>query len=139
MEFKYLLLLILISFSYEEFEEDEKPIYSLDFSDLLKNIRIGIIDSALIYLPKRNSINILKMCNEMLKIAEKFALNKEELVFLVYKWIATNIKYDCLNEIDENNQSAENAYNVGFSRYKGFSSLFKTMCNYLKFESDIIT
>lgn len=139
MKFKYLIIVFLISFSYEEFEEDKKPIYSIDFSDLLKMVRTDIIDTALLYLPKRNGINILKMCNEMLKMKEKYSLNEAELVFLVYKWIATNIKYDCLNEIDDDNQSAENAYNLGYSRYKGFSSLFKTMCNYLKFESEIIT
>ena len=118
-----LILLFLVSISYEEFEEEEKPIFSYDFSGLLKMVRI----------------NILKMCNEMLKMKEKYSLNEAELVFLVYKWIATNIKYDCLNEIEDDKLSAENAYNLGFSRYKGFSSLFKTMCNYLKFESEIIT
>ena len=64
-------------------------------SSLLDYVRKDKIDTALLYLPKRENVNFLKMVNEMLKAKIKYLMNKEESAYFVYKWIAQNIEYNC--------------------------------------------
>ena len=95
------------------------------YSKLIGMIRTDIIYKSLPYLPNRNNINILLMSNEMKKIKDQYSLNDAELGYLVYMWIAQNIKPS--GEFYEN-QNAIDAYNSGKATLNGLTSLFKSMC-----------
>ena len=88
---KIILCVILIFISSTLNKNVPKSSYSL----LLGDIREDIIDSALLNLPKRESVDILKMSLSMADEKEKNSLTDAETAFLIYKWIAKNIAIDC--------------------------------------------
>ena len=88
---KIILVLILMFISSTFNSNTLKSSYSL----LLDDIREDVIDTALLNLPTRGSVDILKMYLLMAEEKEKNSLNDAESAFLVYKWIAQNIKINC--------------------------------------------
>ena len=109
-------------------------------SNLLDNVRKDIIDIALLYLPKRENLNFLKMSSAMLNSKFKYSMNKEESVYFIYKWIAQNIEYNC-DYITEEESDTEliRTYNEGKGGAIGIPSLFNRLCELLNVESNIIT
>ena len=109
-------------------------------SNLLDIVRKNVIDTALLYLPKRENVNFLQMVNEMLKAKIKYSMNKPESAYFVYKWIAQNIEYKC-NYIIEEDSPAEIslAYKEGKGGTIGITGLFTRLCELLNVESNIIT
>ena len=109
-------------------------------SNLLDNVRKDLLDIALLYLPKRENINFLKMVNEMNKAKIKYSMNKVECAYFVYKWIAQNIQYNCDYIIEEENPTdIILIYNEGKGGTIGITGLFKRLCEFLNVESNIIT
>ena len=127
----FVSLLILLFLSLYSLEEDTS------YSMILKYVRKNIVNQAYLNLPKRQSTNILKMCNSINKEKESFSLNDYELTYLVYYWIAQNLQIDCLN-YNSKYESALIAFNEGISSYKGISSLFSTMMTNLGILNQII-
>ena len=109
-------------------------------SNLLENVRKEIIDIALLYLPKRENVDFLKMINEMLKAKIKYSMNKVESAYFAYKWISKNIEYNC-NYIIEEEISTEIilTYNEGKGGTIGVTGLFNRLCELLNVDSKIIT
>ena len=109
-------------------------------SNLLEHVRKEAIDIALLYLPKRENVNFLKMANEMIKDKIKYSMNKAECAYFVYKWIAQNIEYNC-NYIIEEESSTEIilTYNEGKGGAIGITGLFNRLCELLNVDSNIIT
>ena len=67
------------------------------FSNLLDQVRIEVVDKALIELPKRESIDILKMALEMSSAQDQNSMTDAESAYFAYKWIGQNIDYDIDN------------------------------------------
>lgn len=108
-------------------------------SNLLEKVRKELIDTALLYLPKREDVNFLKMCNEMIIAKIRNSMNEAESAYFVYKWISKNIEYNCDYTIEEENQNEVFlTYKEGKGGAIGISSLFKRMCEFLDVESNII-
>jgi len=133
----YIFIFFLFSISLG-FNEEAKLINSSSnsYSLLLDSIRKDLVDKIILNLPKRTEINILQMCLQMSKTKETYNLSDSESVYLIYKWIAQNIEYDCYNV---NQGIYENAtvptYNNGKSSHLGISNLFITMCSYFKIKA----
>ena len=109
-------------------------------SSLLDNVRKEIIDIALVYLPKRENVNFLKMVNEMNKAKIKYSMNKVESTYFIYKWITQNIQYNCNYIIEEDNPTEIIlTYNEGKGGTIGITGLFTRLCELLNVESNIIT
>ena len=86
-------------------------------------------------MPKRESLDILKMCLEMVAFKSTYSLNDAESAYLVYKWIEQNIKYDYEGEKNGDSSTAlATVYKTGKGGYIGITELFKTMCDRLKFK-----
>ena len=132
----YVILIISVLFS-NSFEFDNLSTLS-DYSLLLHKVRKDVVNKALLNLPKRESSILLKMCLEMSKIKEEYSLNDPESAYLVYKWIADNIKYDCTDP-KLNYESPSTVFIAGKSGSFGIAALFKNMCTFMKIESDIIS
>ena len=66
----YVMVFLLLASLVFSYYEAVKPFYSL----LLCNIRIKEVDKALVYFPRRQSVNILQMCIEINKVREDFSL-----------------------------------------------------------------
>ena len=106
------------------------------FSNILENIRKEIVDKALLYLPKRETENILKMVTEMSKAREQYSMSEGEVAYFVYKWVAQNIEIDCRE--DENIIEPYITYREGKGKELGILSLYDTMCGLLSIESHIV-
>lgn len=108
------------------------------YSLLLGDIREDIIDSSLLNLPKRGSVDILKMFLLMAEEKEKNSLTDAESAFLIYKWIAQNIEINCYYMIKKEQSDLE-LYKSGEGQPLAISSLFNTICSFLKIKSDSIS
>ena len=128
--FCFILIFISPIFNYNI----PKSFYSL----LLGKIREDIVDSALLNLPKRTSIDILKMSLLIVDEKEKNSLTDSESAFLIYKWIAQNIEINCYYSI-KNEESESTVYKSGKGRPSAISSLFNKMCSYMNIKSDSIS
>ena len=133
----YVILFILVLFS-NSFEFDNKLSTLSDYSLLLHKVRKDVVNEALLNLPKRESTILLKMCLDMSKIKEEYSLNDSESAYLVYKWIADNIEYDCTDP-KLNYESPSTVFIEGKSGSFGIAALFKNMCIFMKIKSDIIS
>ena len=113
--------------------------FLFSFSHILDEIRKDIINKGLLYLPKRDDANILKMAVEMSKAIEQYSMTEAETAYFIYKWIGQNIEYDCYGSNHGNiiNDSFI-AYREGKGGEAGISDLFNTMCGLLNIESHII-
>ena len=109
------------------------------FSDLIDQVRIDIINIALLNLPKRENIDILKMGIEMSKSKDKYSMTDVEAAYFAYKWIAYNIEIDCLGVNHGNSSTSVVAtYKNGKGGPSGISNLFNTISGLLNIESDTI-
>ena len=93
----YFILFILsllsnLSESIEESSENNRV------SKLIGMVRMETIDKSLLFLPKRNEVNILQMVNYMIKAKEEYSFNEAESAFLVFKWIGQNIRINFNDE-----------------------------------------
>ena len=61
----------------------------------LKNVRKATVDQALKSLPSRTSLTKEKMIDRMASAKNKFSLSQVETAYMIYKWEAQNIDYDC--------------------------------------------
>ena len=108
-------------------------------SHILDEIRKDIINKGLLYLPKRDNVNILKMAVEMSNVKEQYSMTEAETAYFVFKWISQNIDYDCYGS---NHGNIINEYFIAYREGKGgevgISDLFNNMCEFLNIESHII-
>ena len=98
-------------------------------------VRIDLINNALKVLSSKGFVDVLKMCIEMNKLKEYYEMNDAEGAFLVYQWIAKNIKIKCNATEEENFVSV---YNSRKGDVYGISSLFKTMVSHQHISAGII-
>ena len=109
------------------------------FSKLIDKVRKDVVNKALLMLPKRETLDILKMCLQMSSFKSSYSLNDAESAYLVYKWIAQNIEYDKDDQKQGNSSTAiATVYKTGKGGYIGITELFKTMCDHLKIKADTI-
>lgn len=109
------------------------------FSKLIDQIRKDVVGKALLNLSKRENLDILKMCLEMVAFKSTYSLNDTESAYLVYKWISQNIEYDSKGEKQGNSSTAiTTVYKTGKGGVTGITGLFNTMCSLLKIEADTI-
>ena len=109
------------------------------FSTLLDEVNIELVDNSLLELPKRGSVDILKMILQMSNIKTKYAMTDAESAYFVYKWIGQNIEIDCLgNKYGNSTTLPGNTYKEGKGGYIGISGLFDTICSFLDIESNTI-
>ena len=102
------------------------------YSYLLEDVREDVVDASLLKLPKRTDVDILKMGIAMAEVKKTTPLSDIEAAFLIYKWIAQNIKVNC---VDSNKEEAAGVYNLGTGNFVGISALFNTMCSIMNIES----
>ena len=109
------------------------------FSKLIDSVRKDIVKKALLKLPKRGSLDVLKMSLQMSTSKSTYSLNDEESAYLVHKWIVQNIEFDSVSEKLGNSSTAvSTVYNTGKGGVTGITALFKTMCDHLKIKADTI-
>ena len=77
---------LLIKLSYNS---KDKGSYSL----LDGMIKKEIVAQSLLYLPKKNNVNLLEMLLQMVNVKDEYSLNDAESAYLAYQWITKNIKY----------------------------------------------
>ena len=132
----YFILFILSLVSNNSKSIDESINKNL-VSKLIGNVREEIIDKSLLYLPSKNQVNILKMSYQMNKAKEDNSLNDVETAYLIFKWIAQNIKVKFFEEKDSDD--ALGVYSSGQGSPKGLSSLFNLICGFLDLKTDSIS
>ena len=109
-------------------------------SNLLEHVRKDVIDTALLYLPKRETVDLLKMSNLFVKTKIQYSMNKAESAYFAYKWISQNIEYNCDYIIEkESLNEIIITYNEGKGGVIGITGLFKKICEILNVESNIIS
>ena len=126
----FLFLLALLLNLVESLDELLK---NNPYSKLIEMVRKEIVDKALLYLPKREEINILQMFIQMAKTKEEYSLSDADSAYLAYKWIELNIKWE-----DSDNEDLGSIYNSGKGNPFGISTLFNRICSYLEVESGSI-
>ena len=109
------------------------------FSKLIDQVRKDVVEKVLLNLSKRENLDILKMCLEMVAFKSTYSLNDTESAYLVYKWISQNIEFDSKGEKQGNSSTAiTTVYKTGKGGVTGITGLFNTMCSLLKIEADTI-
>ena len=63
------------------------PLPKSYYSYLLEEVREDVVNAALLRLPKRKDVDILKMCLAMKNEKNSTPLSEIEATFLIYKWI----------------------------------------------------
>ena len=108
-------------------------------STLLDEVRKEVVDEALLKLPKKGSIDILKMALAMSNAKEDYKMTDVESAYFAYKWIGQNIEYDCLGKNFGNATTLPvNTYKDGKGGEIGISELFNTLCGFLNIETNTI-
>jgi hypothetical protein len=113
------------------------PLPKSYYSYLLEEVREDVVNAALLRLPKRKDVDILKMCLAMKNEKNSTPLSEIEATFLIYKWITQNINVNCVDYNKEESPVA--AYNSGVGSFVGITSLFNIMCSNMNIESVTIT
>ena len=109
------------------------------FSALLDKVRKDVVNKAILNLPKRESLDILKMCIEMSKAKEAYSLTDLESAYFAYVWIGQNIEYDNFGDNYRNSSNgAAITYKEGKGGAIGITGLFNTICNLLNIESNTV-
>ena len=123
-------------------ELDDEPILlssENNYKNPLDTIRKDIVDRALFSLPDRTSVDERSMCTAMNNVKNEYDLSEAESAYLVYRWLAENIVYDCYGLNHGNiDYTEEGTYNKGKGVCAGYSSIFETMCKSLGLESEYI-
>ena len=108
-------------------------------STLLDEVRKEVVDEALLKLPKKGSIDILKMALAMSNAKEDYKMTDAESAYFAYKWIGQNIEYDCLGKnLGNATTLPTNTYKDGKGGEIGISELFNTLCGFLNIETNTI-
>lgn len=108
----------------------------------LNVVRKDIVDKALRNLPARASVDMQTMINSMVNEVKSNNFYQAEGVYMLYKWMAYNIQYDCYNSYHNPSQlpiSDSDTYNAGKGGDVGITKLFYTMGNALGFYTYEIT
>ena len=92
MRFGFLLILSFVLFISPVLND---PLKKSFYSYLLEDVREDVVEASLLKLPKRTSVDILKMCISMNNEKKETPLSDIEAVFLIYKWITQNININC--------------------------------------------
>ena len=109
------------------------------FSALLDEIRKEVVDQALLKLPKRERIDILKMFLAMSNAKEDYLMTDDEIAYFAYKWIGQNIEIDCLgNKFGNSTTLPTTTYKKGKGGEIGISELFNMICVFLNIETSNI-
>ena len=109
------------------------------FSTLLDEVRKEVVDEALSKLPKRGSIDILKMALAMSSAKEDYKMTDIESAYFAYKWIGQNIEFDCLGKrLGNSTTLPTNTYKDGKGGEIGISELFNMICSFLDIEANTI-
>ena len=107
------------------------------FSLLLDKVRKDVIKSSLLNLSKNENSNLMEMIKLMVKEKINNNLTDVEGAFLVYEWIAENIKIKCSNYYEEK-ESLEIIYHFRRGSVIGISTLFYMICSIMKIDSGYI-
>ena len=106
------------------------------FSTLLDQVRKEVVQNSLKKLPYRLNVDILKMFIEMSKVKEESSLNDAESAYFAYRWIITQIEYDCLGSKFGNSSTLPaTIYKEGKGGAFGISALFNMICGFFNIES----
>ena len=123
-------------------ELDDEPLLLLNsevYSNPIDTVRKGTVDQVLKALPKRQSGNKATMISSMQAAKTQYSLSEAECAYLVYKWLAQNVAYDCyaLNHggIDFSEQGT---YNKGKGVCNGYALLFESMGDSLGLETNFV-
>jgi hypothetical protein len=129
--------IFLIGECGEKKEIDNEPILlgaSDDFVSPIKNVRKPIISKALKNLPARTSVSKDEMKYQMKLTKNKFELSQVETAYMIYRWEAENIAYDCYNYYHDSRNldySEDGAYTKGKGVCNSYSKLFESFGKYL--------
>lgn len=123
-------------------EIDDEPLLFLTdtvYQNPLSTIRKGLIDIALSSLPARATASEQEMISRMQNAQKIYSLTEAESAYLVYKWIGSNIVYDCyaLNHggID---YTEAGTYKKGKGVCAGYSYIYETMSKSLGLEAEYV-
>ena len=109
------------------------------FTTLLDEVRKEVVEKALLNLPKRESIDILKMALAMSSAKEDYSMTDVESAYFAYKWISQNIELDCLGkESGDSSTLPTTTYKDGKGGEIGITELFNMICGFLNIESNTI-
>ena len=113
----------------EKIELDTEPILlgNLEnYKNPLNKVRKDAVDKALKSLPPRNSVSKENMINSMKNAKSSYSLSETEGAYMVYKWLAQNIEYDCytyVHEYSKIDRSEDGTYNKGKGVCAGYSKI----------------
>ena len=113
------------------------------FSLLLDKVRKDVIKSSLLNLSKNTNSYLMEMIKLIVKEKINNNLTDVEGAFLVYEWIAENIKIDCMHYYEEK-ESLDSFEYLEYIVHRGrgsvtrISTLFYMICSIMKIDSGYI-
>lgn len=123
-------------------ELDDEPLLMASettYENPINSVRKSLIEIALTSLPARATASEQEMISRMKSAQKIYSLNEAETAYFVYKWIGTNIVYDCYGLHHGGIDYTElGTYNKGKGVCAGYAYIFETMCNSLGLEAEYV-
>ena len=125
----------------EKIEIDTEPILlgTLGaYVNPLNTVRKQVVDNALKSLPSRASVSLNNMISSMNTAKKSYGLTQGESAYMIYKWDAQNIKYDCYNYNHDRSKidyTLQGTYNKGVGVCDGYAQIYLEMATGLGLEA----
>ena len=126
----------------EKIEIDTEPILFGNLGEYvspLNKVDKNAVDNALNSLPKRASVTIDKMISSMNTAKSTYNLNQASSAYMIYKWDAQNIKYDCYNYNHDRSKidySLDGTYSKGVGVCDGYAKLYLNLSKSIGLEAE---
>ena len=117
----------------EKIEIDTEPILLGNlgaYVNPLNKVRKNVVEDALFSLGSRFDLTLEQMIDEMNTAKKSFSLNEAESAYMIYKWDAKNIVFDCFNYNHDKSQidtSAHGTYDKGIGICDGYAKIYLKM------------
>lgn len=112
------------------FDWDERP------NPMMKYVRKDIIEYLNSQMPDRTKLTMDTLKQYLVSYAEQTKLTEVEKAYFIYYWVGHNIDYDLESFLKgkDTDCSPDSVLKNGKSVCAGYSSLFKTLCDWLGIE-----
>ena len=126
----------------EKIEIDTEPILLGNLGEYvnpINNVNKAKVDNALDSLPERVEVSLDDMISSMNLAKNNYGLNQAESAYMIYKWDAQNIEYDCYNYNHDRSKidyTLVGTYNKGVGVCDGYAKIYLNMATGIGLEAE---
>lgn len=126
----------------EKIEIDTEPILFGNLGEYvnpIKKVNKDAVNNALNSLPRRADVSLENRISSMNSAKNSYGLNQAESAYMIYKWDAENIKYDCYNYNHDRSRidyTLAGTYTKGVGVCDGYAKIYLNMATGIGLEAE---